>query len=94
MICFITTNPNGLYVFTSDGKKYSNFSSISEMNENLKFESCFMKIHKSFIVNLNFIDTVKTDSGRELTFKGLSPEIIAKVAPDYIDEFELRFGKS
>jgi len=53
-----------------------------------------MKTHKSFIVNLNQIDTVKVDSVRELTFKGHPAELTAKVTQDYLEEFENRFGKS
>ena len=93
-ICFVTTNAKGLDIFTSDGKKYINFDSISNMDEEFKDDPRFMKTHKSFIVNFNFIDSVKVDSGRELTFKGLPEELKAKVAQDYIEEFDKRFGKS
>lgn len=93
-MCFITTNSKGLDVFTSDGKKYVNFASIGQINEEFKHDPRLMKTHKSFIVNLNLIDSVKVDSGRELTFKGLSPDIKAKVATDYVEEFEKRFGNS
>ena len=53
-----------------------------------------MKTHKSFIVNLNQIDTVKVvTGGRELTFKGLPVELTAKVTSDVLDQFQKRFGK-
>lgn len=93
-ISFITTNPKGLDIYTTDGKKHINFSSISQTDEEFKDEPCLMKTHKSFIVNLNQIDTVKVESGRELTFKGLPPDLTAKVTQDYLEEFENRFGKS
>lgn len=93
-ICFITTNPKGLDIYTTDGLKHINFSSISETDEEFKDDPRLMKTHKSFIVNLNQIDTVKVESGRELTFKGLPPDLTAKVTQDYLEEFEKRFGKS
>ena len=93
-IAFITTNPKGLDIYTIDGKKHINFSSISETDEELKDDPRMMKTHKSFIVNLVQIDTVKVDSGRELTFKGLPPDVTAKVTSDYVEEFEKRFGGS
>ena len=93
-ISFITTNPKGLDIYTTDGQKHINFSSITETDSELKDDSRFMKTHKSFIVNLNQIDTVKVDSVRELTFKGHPPELTAKVTQDYLEEFENRFGKS
>ena len=93
-IAFITTNPKGLDIYTLDGKIYINFSSISETDEELKDDPRLMKTHKSFIVNLANIETVRVDSGRELTFKGLAPDITAKVTSDYLEEFEKRFGKT
>ena len=54
-----------------------------------------MKTHKSFIVNFNFIDSVKVvPGGRELTFKGLPTDLTAKVTSDSLEEFETRFGKT
>jgi DNA-binding LytR/AlgR family response regulator len=93
-ISFVTTNPKGLDIYTSDGNKYINFDSISGMAEDFKAEQRLMKTHKSFIVNLNQIDTVRVvPGGRELTFKGLNPDITAKVTSDVLEEFQKRFGK-
>lgn len=93
-ISFITTNSKGLDIYTIDGQKHINFSSISETDEVFKDDPRMMKTHKSFIVNLNQIDTVKVESGRELTFKGHPAELTAKVTQDYLEEFEKRFNKS
>jgi DNA-binding LytR/AlgR family response regulator len=94
-ICFITTNPKGLDIFTSDGNKYINFGSISDTAEEFKDDPRLMKTHKSFIVNFNFIDSVKViPGGRELTFKNLPPDLTAKVTSDSLEEFEIRFGKT
>ena len=94
-ICFVTTNPKGLDIYTSDGQKYINFSSISEMDEEFKNDERLMKTHKSFIVNFNFIESVEVvPGGRELRFKGLNPDVTAKVTSDSLAEFEKRFGKS
>ncbi len=93
-ISFITTNPKGLDIYTATGEKYINFDSIGETAKELKDDPRMMKTHKSFIVNLNRVDTVKViPGGRDLTFKNLSPDIIAKVSSDYLKEFEKRLGK-
>ena len=65
------------------------------MAENFLDDPRLMKTHKSFIINFNFIDSVKViPGGRELTFVGLPPELTAKVTSDALDEFESRFGKT
>lgn len=93
-ISFITTNPKGLDIYTTDGNKYINFDSISQVAEDFKDDLRIMKTHKSFIVNLNEIDSIKVISGgRELTFKGLNPDITAKITSDALEEFQKRFGK-
>jgi len=93
-IAFITTNPKGLDIFTLDGNKHINFDSISDMAEEFGNSEELMKTHKSFIVNLNSIASVQVvPGGRELRFKGLSPDITAKVTSDSLAEFEKRFGK-
>ncbi len=93
-ISFITTNPKGLNIYTATGEKYINFDSIGNTANDLKDNPMMMKTHKSFIVNLNQIDTVKViPGGRDLTFKNLSPDIIAKVSSDYLKKFEQRLGK-
>ena len=94
-ICFITTNPKGLDIYTKDGKKHINFDSISNVAESFIDDPRLMNTHKSFIINFNFIDSVKViPGGRELTFVGLPPELTAKVTSDALDEFEARFGKT
>lgn len=94
-ICFVTTNQKGLDIYTSDGQKHINFDSISEMAEEFKTDIRLMKTHKSFIVNLEMIDSVNViPGGRELTFKGLPPEVTAKVTSDALPEFEQRFGNT
>jgi len=94
-VCFITTNPKGLDIYTTNNKKYINFDSISGMAEEFKDDVRLMKTHKSFIVNLDLIDTVNViPGGRELTFKGLPADITAKVTSDALTEFEQRFGNT
>lgn len=93
-ICFITTNPKGLDIFTADGKKHINFDSISEIDKDYQNTS-LMKTHKSYIINLDLIDSVKVvPGGREVTFRGLPPDLIAKITSDSLDEFHKRFGKT
>lgn len=93
-ISFITTNTKGLDIYTTDSEKHINFDSISEIEDQFIDDLRLMKTHKSFIVNLNQIDTVKVvTGGRELTFKGLPVELTAKVTSDVLDQFQKRFGK-
>lgn len=90
-ICFITTNPKGLDIHTSYGEKFINFDSISEVEKDFSDDPRLMKTHKSYIVNLTMIDSVKVvPGGRELTFKGLPTELTAKVTSDLLSEFEDR----
>ena len=94
-IAFMTTNEKGLELYTIDGKKYINFDSISHVEKEFAHDQRLMKTHRSFIVNLNHIDTIATVSGgRNLTFKGLSEEIMAKVTYEYVDRFLERLGAS
>lgn len=93
-VSFITTNTKGLDIYTTDSEKHINFDSISEIEDQFIDDLRLMKTHKSFIVNLNQIDTVKVvTGGRELTFKGLPVELTAKVTSDVLDQFQKRFGK-
>jgi len=94
-ICFITTNSKGLDIYTLDNKKHINFSSISETIEEFKDDPRLMKTHKSFIVNLDNISSVKVIAGgREVTFIGLPEYITAKITGDVLEEFEKRFGRT
>jgi len=94
-ICFITTNSKGLDIYTLDNKKHINFSSISETIEEFKDDPRLMKTHKSFIVNLDNISSVKVIAGgREVTFIGLPEDITAKITGDVLEEFEKRFGRT
>ncbi len=94
-ICFITTNPKGLDIYTLDNKKHINFSSISETIEYFKDDPRLIKTHKSFIINLNNISSVKViPGGREVTFINLPDDITAKITSDSLEEFEKRFGKT
>jgi DNA-binding LytR/AlgR family response regulator len=93
-ICFITTNPKGLDIYTARGEKFINFSSISQIEKDFSEDFRLMKTHKSFIVNLTMIDSVKVvPGGRELTFRGLDQNFIAKVTSESLNEFEDRLGK-
>lgn len=94
-IAMITTNPRGLDVHTITGEKFANFDSISNVDKDFAADPRMMRTHKSYLVNINAIDTIEvSSSGRILTFKGLSPEITARVTYEYLDEFEKRLGKS
>jgi len=88
-ICFITTGDGGgVEYYAADGKKYVNFDSISGLDKKLAEDPKFMKVHKSYIVNLKQIATVTTVSGgRELGFRAWPDEKV-KCAQDYVKPLE------
>lgn len=94
-IAMITTNPRGLDVHTITSEKFANFDSISNVEASFVADPRLMRTHKSYLVNLNAIDTIEvSSSGRILTFKGLPPELTARVTYEYLAEFEKRLGKA
>ena len=85
----------GLDIYTIDGQKHINFDSISDTAEEFKENISLMKTHKSYLININNISSVKVvPGGREVTFKGLPDDLVAKITSDALDEFERRFGKT
>lgn len=91
-IVYFTTGDRRLLVTTTDGKQYINFKGLSDMETILKDDVRFLRVHKSFLVNLEHVTTVKTvDGGRELGFAILL-ELKIKVAQDQVKELEAYFG--
>lgn len=91
-IVYFTSEDRGLAVFTADGKEYFNFKGLAEMERLLVDDPRFMRVHKSFIVNLEHVSRVKTvEGGRELQFDVLS-ELRIKVAQDRVKDLEAYFG--
>lgn len=92
-ISFITTNERGLSIHATDGQIYVNFESITAVDKLFAGDHRLMKTHKSYMVNLNQVETIdSTSGGRELTFYGWPPDVTAKVAYSYVEELERRLG--
>lgn len=91
-ICFITTrDEGGVDFYAADGKKYVNFDSITGLDKKLAEDPKFMKVHKSYIVNLKQIATVTTVAGgRDLKFKAWPGEAV-KCAQAYVKPLEEYF---
>lgn len=91
-ICFVTTrNEGGLFYYAADGKTYVNFNDLKEIAEKLADDPKFMRVHKSYLVNLLKVTTITTvPGGRELKCQGW-PDKIVKVAQDYVKDFETYF---
>jgi len=90
-ICYVTTREKGLSYYAADGKIYVNFDSLTEVAKKLADDPKFMKVHKSYLVNLLKVTTVATvPGGRELKCQGWPGETV-KVAQDYVKGFEAYF---
>lgn len=92
IVYFTTGADRRLQAFTADGRQFFNFSGLSEMQEKLKDDQRFMRVHKSFLVNLEHVSEVKNvEGGRELSFAAL-PELRIKVPQENVDALEAYFG--
>lgn len=92
-IAFVTADDYGLNVHTTDKNVYTNFMGLGEMEERFKDDLRLMRIHKSFIVNLNQVRTVaNTSGGRDLTFYTLDEKAVVPLAYGYLEEFQRRLG--
>lgn len=92
-ISFITTNARGLDIYTTSGEVFKNFDSIANLEKTYAHDKRLMKTHRSYIVNLDQIDTIQTISGgRILRFKGLKSDFNAKVTHEYLTSFLERLG--
>lgn len=91
-IVYFTSADRGLEVITTDGKSHFNFMGLAEVGRLLADDVRFMRVHKSFMVNLEHVSRVKTvEGGRELSFDVL-PELRIKVTEDYVKAVEAYFG--
>lgn len=93
-IVYATMSPEGnrLRIFTRDGQEFFNFSSVGALDDLLGDDPRFMRVHKSFLVNLDHVAGVQTvPGGRELSFEAL-PELKIKVAQSSVKELEAYFG--
>lgn len=88
-ICFITSETKvGLEILTVAGERYPSFQTLSELEERLKPEPQFMRTSRQHLVNLSRIDQVQpAGRGRNLTFKGLPPDLQARVTDGYLKAF-------
>lgn len=91
-IVYFTSQDRGVEVVTVDGKSHTNFMGLAELGRLLVDDKRFMRVHKSFMVNLEHVSRVKTvEGGRELTFDVL-PDLRIKVTSDYVVALEAYFG--
>lgn len=92
VVYFTTSEDRRLLVFTADGGQFFNFKGLSEMQEMLKDDRRFLRVHKSFLVNLEHVSEVRNvEGGRELSFAAL-PALRIKVAQDNVKALEAYFG--
>lgn len=72
-IAYIKTNDKEVQIFTVDGKKWSRFDSLSKLEKKLKADPRFYRAHRSYLVNLYQVETLKKVKGKQaykLSFKG------------------------
>jgi len=94
LVVYATMNDEGnrLRIFTRDGQEHFNFSTVAELDELLSDDPRFMRVHKSFLVNLEYVTEIQTVAGgRELRFEVL-PSISVKVAQSSVKAVEEYFG--
>lgn len=88
-ICFITSETKvGLEVITITGERYPSFQTLSELENRLAPELQFMRTSRQHLVNLSHIDQVQPSGrGRNLTFRGLPADLLARVTDGYLKAF-------
>ena len=93
-LVYATMNDEGnrLRIFTRDKQEFFNFSNLSDLEKLLADDRRFLRVHKSFMVNLEHVTGIQTvPGGRELTFAAL-PEVKIKVAQGNVKAVESYFG--
>lgn len=93
-VVYATMSDDGsrLRILTKDKLEFFNFSSVSALDELLADDPRFMRVHKSFLVNLDSVTSLQTVAGgRELSFAGW-PELKIKVAQSSVKAVEAYFG--
>lgn len=58
-ICYIQAEGNYCYIKLLDGKKYASKISLRQLLAKLP-ESLFIRIHKSFVLNLTYLEKIDT----------------------------------
>ena len=93
-VVYATMNDDGnrLRIFTQDKQEWFNFSNVGGLDDLLADDPRFMRVHKSFLVNLDFVTELLTvPGGRELHFAVL-PDLKIKVAQSSVKDLEAYFG--
>lgn len=91
-IVYATADGSRLRIFTKDGQEFFNFSSVGELDKLLDDDPRFMRVHKSFLVNLDHVTGIQTVAGgRELSFEVL-PELKIKAAQSSVNDLKAYFG--
>ena len=92
VVYFTTSEDRQLLIFTADGQQHYNFKGMADMAKILADDPRFMRVHKSFLVNLEHVTTVlNVEGGRELGF-AILPDLKIKVAQDQVKQLEEYFG--
>jgi DNA-binding LytR/AlgR family response regulator len=93
-IVYATMSDDGNRLVIVDRKhaQFFNFSSVGDLAELLADDKRFMRVHKSFLVNLDYVTQIQTVAGgRELTFDVLE-DVKIKVAQSSVKALEAYFG--
>lgn len=93
-VVYITTaegeKDRRLLFFMADGGQHFNFTELADIERLLAGDPRFGRIHKSFLVNLEFVTTIRVvDGGRELAFDVL-PEL--RIKATNLDVLKSYFG--
>lgn len=81
-----------IYIYTADGVQHFNFQGLSEVQATLADDPRFVRVHKSFLVNLEHVSSITPrPEGRALHFTTL-PDLTISVPSDNIRLLEAYFG--
>lgn len=83
---------NRLQIVDRQHTQFFNFSSVGALTELLADDKRFMRVHKSFLVNLDYVTQIETvPGGREVMFDVLE-DVRIKVAQSSVKALEAYFG--
>lgn len=92
-ICYFESKRNKLIIHLNTGEELTTYRTISELDETLVERSEFLRVHRSFIINMNFIREI---SSTEIALIHniqipLSKKLVKSVKQAYFDFTEAMF---
>lgn len=83
---YLVANKNYTYLHFSSGIQKASCYTLLQFEKYLRENTSFKRIHRSYMINVNFIDSVNINEG----FLKLSSGIVVPISTIYIDNLELK----